>query len=422
LRTSRVVNDPVTPLERALETNLDGYVVFEPADALLLSDGARGVVTFEDGVPVVAYESGQDKRGEAAVRALSTPGPIRTEVYEVPTSSLSDAHDEVADAYRVPPGLPADLLADDPRLADRTREAAPAERLQEETDSVAAFLEDEARIAEIRERARAEAERRADEWGLSDQLADASAGEDREDTVDAEDTADDRSEPVTQTGASSLNGVDRGDRTDPQATDGASADHDDGSRHHPNIGDRYSVDDPGRSPLSPADESGPPFAETDRADRTGGADGTDASALDPEESLPEGLSLAPFADAADPDLQDLGNSAGLDVDALETGTTRDTAEPATPDADTLADLADVNGLDADQGLNLEALSGTETGTGTPHGMTTDSRSRSAASAGTSGDRTDVPTTDSDSPREATQTEEAVESAFVWCTDPIARTD
>lgn len=74
----------------------------------------------------------------------------------------------------MPPGMPAERLAGDPALADRTRERAPEGRTgdasAEGTGAVAAFLEDEQRIGRIREEARAEAQRRAREWGLDDQL------------------------------------------------------------------------------------------------------------------------------------------------------------------------------------------------------------------------------------------------------------
>jgi hypothetical protein len=69
--------------------------------------------------------------------------------------------------------MPAERLAGDQSLADRTREAAPADRRDDdETDPVAAFLDDEAKVDAIREQARTEARRRAEEWGLDDELVD----------------------------------------------------------------------------------------------------------------------------------------------------------------------------------------------------------------------------------------------------------
>jgi hypothetical protein len=70
--------------------------------------------------------------------------------------------------------MPAERLAGDPQLAAKTRDRAPDRPTTEPntspTSAVEAFLEDEEKIAAIRERARAEAERRAEEWGLDDQL------------------------------------------------------------------------------------------------------------------------------------------------------------------------------------------------------------------------------------------------------------
>ncbi|PSQ58333.1 MAG: hypothetical protein BRD23_07340, partial [Halobacteriales archaeon SW_9_67_25] len=60
----------------------------------------------------------------------------------------------------------------DTDLAARTRDTAPPEWVEREsspdegTSAVEAFLDDEERITEIRERAREEAERRAAEWGF----------------------------------------------------------------------------------------------------------------------------------------------------------------------------------------------------------------------------------------------------------------
>lgn len=171
LRRSRVVDDPGVALADALESELTGYLVFEPADALLLAEPTRGVVTVADGVPVLAFERGGDRAGDAAVRALSTPGPTRVELYDLPAADLSRAHDDADDAARVPPGVPAERLGGDDHLAERTRAAAPDDRIAEETDAVAAFLADEDRVRRIREEARAEAKARAAEWGLDEVLA-----------------------------------------------------------------------------------------------------------------------------------------------------------------------------------------------------------------------------------------------------------
>jgi len=168
---SRVVDDPGTVLSTALDRRLTGYAVLEPQDALLLGDETRGVVTFEDGVPVLAYCTDTDRGGADALADVDGPGPYSVELYEVEPSALAEAHE--ADDLRISPGLPAERLGDDRDLVTRTREAAPDERLgNDDTDAVAAFLSDEAQIEAIREQAREEARARAEEWGLTDALDD----------------------------------------------------------------------------------------------------------------------------------------------------------------------------------------------------------------------------------------------------------
>ena len=51
-------------------------------------------------------------------------------------------------------------------------EAPTEEPTEEPTDPVVAFLEDEEKVAAVRERARRQARERAAEWGLTDQLED----------------------------------------------------------------------------------------------------------------------------------------------------------------------------------------------------------------------------------------------------------
>ncbi|WP_281194780.1 hypothetical protein [Halorubrum sp. F4] len=174
LLRSRVVSDVGTTLSAALERSLTGYATVVPQETLLLSGDARGVLTFEAGVPVLAYNTVTDSGGADALAELAVPGPYRVELYAVAPEALRAAHDE--EALRVPPAAAATELADDPDLAERTREAAPADRLadeeDEEADAVAAFLADDDRIAAIREQARSEARERASEWGLDDALAD----------------------------------------------------------------------------------------------------------------------------------------------------------------------------------------------------------------------------------------------------------
>ena len=171
LLRSRVVSDVGTTLSRALDRELTGYATLVPQETLLLSGEARGVITFEDGVPVLAYNTVTDSGGPDALAELAVPGPYRVELYTVERSGLAAAHEE--EALRVAPDAAATELADDAALADRTREAAPEERLRaadDEDDAVAAFLADDDRIDAIRERAREEARDRAAEWGLDDAL------------------------------------------------------------------------------------------------------------------------------------------------------------------------------------------------------------------------------------------------------------
>ncbi|WP_135533603.1 hypothetical protein [Halostella pelagica] len=175
LLRSRVVADPGTTLSTALETDLTGYAVFEPRDALLLDADGQGVLTFEAGVPVLAYHTRTDAGGATALADLAVPGPYSVDLFELDATDLAKIHD--TPPLRVAPGLPAERLAGDPSLADRTRDAAPADRVggsdtaADGPDAVAAFLDDEEKITAIREQARSEARDRAQEWGLADELA-----------------------------------------------------------------------------------------------------------------------------------------------------------------------------------------------------------------------------------------------------------
>jgi hypothetical protein len=173
---SRVVRDPGTALRIALDRSLTGYAVLEPQDSLLLDGDRRGVVTFSDGVPVLAYDTESDRGGTDALADFAVPGPYSVDLYRLDPTDLDEPHD--TPELRVPPGTPAEELADDPELATETRERAPDRRLSDADDqesAVAAFLEDESKIDAIREEARTEARDRADEWGLSDQLVDTDA-------------------------------------------------------------------------------------------------------------------------------------------------------------------------------------------------------------------------------------------------------
>jgi len=161
---SRVVTDPRTPLIGALERDLTGYAVLEPQDALLLDADGAGVVTFESGVPVLAYHDGTGRAGPEALADLAIDGPYWLQLFAVDEPIDGDP------GWRVPPGMPAERLAGDADLAERTRERAPGDRpaAGESLNPVEAFLEDEQKVEAIRERAREEADRRATEWGLSE--------------------------------------------------------------------------------------------------------------------------------------------------------------------------------------------------------------------------------------------------------------
>jgi hypothetical protein len=165
LLRSRVVDDPGEALENALDRELTGYATLEPQGALLDDGRGRGVLVFEAGVPRLAYHP-RTGGGEAALSAMADPGPCRMELHETPASALP-AFD--APGPSVDPGRPAERLAEDPDLAARTRRRAPD---GDEGSAVEAFLENGAAGAAVREEARAEAERHAEEWGLDDVLQD----------------------------------------------------------------------------------------------------------------------------------------------------------------------------------------------------------------------------------------------------------
>jgi hypothetical protein len=167
----RVINNPGTVLETALEAGLTGYARLESQDALLLDGEGVGVLTFLDGIPTAAYHTGSERGGPPALADLAVDGPYRLELFELDEGALTEVHD--ASDLRVPPGMPAERLAGAPSLADRTRTVAPDDRAgdapadpERNPGAVEAFLEDEETITAIREQARAEARERAAEWDL----------------------------------------------------------------------------------------------------------------------------------------------------------------------------------------------------------------------------------------------------------------
>ncbi|WP_424000184.1 hypothetical protein ACOZ4I_12965 [Haloarcula salina] len=174
LRKSRVVTDPRDVLADVLDRGLTGYAVFESQETLLLDAEGRGVVTFADGVPVLAYHTGTDRGGPPALADLAVPGPYHVSLYSLDAADLEPAHR--ADDLRVPPGMPAERVAGDPALADSTRRAAPSDRRDaverdgstddagDAQSAVEAFLDDTEKIEAIKDQARAEARERAAEW------------------------------------------------------------------------------------------------------------------------------------------------------------------------------------------------------------------------------------------------------------------
>jgi hypothetical protein len=166
LLRSRVVTDLAAALEEALDRHLDGYAVVTARDTLLGSTDQRGVVTFEDGVPTLAYHAETDRGGPPALADIGA-GPYRLELYALDDDDLEAAHR--TDELRVPPGMVAERLAGAPALADRARQRA-ASAPDAGGSALEAFLEDETAIEELRTSAREEATRRAEEWGFEDAI------------------------------------------------------------------------------------------------------------------------------------------------------------------------------------------------------------------------------------------------------------
>ncbi len=167
LLRQRVVSDPATILESVLANDVTGYARLESQDALLLDGDGVGIITFENGIPVVAYHTGTDRGGAAGLADIAVSGPYRLELYETDLAVVEQINE--SRALRIPPELPADQLAGDPALADRTVEKAKDRKPQTPPvgqDSVEAFLQDEETINRIRQHARETAQKRAEEWDL----------------------------------------------------------------------------------------------------------------------------------------------------------------------------------------------------------------------------------------------------------------
>lgn len=170
LLQSRVVPTPIELLERVLDRRFTGYAEIVPGDTLLLNESGRGLLTFNDGVPVVAYHERTGRGGEPALADLARP-PWRIELIACEISELRNVHDVAA--WRVPPGVPAERIAGTLELAERTRRRAPDNRTDSDApnlDAVEAFLEDTERIKQVKSEARVEAEKRAEKWGFDHQV------------------------------------------------------------------------------------------------------------------------------------------------------------------------------------------------------------------------------------------------------------
>jgi len=134
-----------------------------------------GLINLVRAVSVDTHGVGNGVERLSLRRSLSTPRawtvvPFPRWIYilaRIPPASALPAFD--APGPSVDPGSPAERLAADPDLAARTRRRAPGSG---DGSAVEAFLEDEAAVEAVREEARAEAERRAEEWGLGDVLRD----------------------------------------------------------------------------------------------------------------------------------------------------------------------------------------------------------------------------------------------------------
>jgi hypothetical protein len=168
LLRSRVVTELGSPLENALDRRLDGYAVLAPRETLLGDSEGSGVLTFESGIPTLAYHAGTERGGPPALADMGT-GPFRLELYALDAERLEVPH--AAGDLRIPPGMVAERLVGDSALADRTRALASTDR---DTDcgALEAFLDDEAAIEALRESAHEEAERRAKRWGFEDAISD----------------------------------------------------------------------------------------------------------------------------------------------------------------------------------------------------------------------------------------------------------
>jgi hypothetical protein len=164
----RVVTGLDEPLGAALDRSLSGYAEVVPQAALLLDASGSGVLWFENGVPTHATHTGTGATGADVLAELAATGPYRVRLVSVSPETL--VANRPANAT-LPPDAPAERLAGDESLAARTRERAgvsSAPATDDSLDAVEAFLADDEKIRAIRDQARAEAKRKADEWGFDE--------------------------------------------------------------------------------------------------------------------------------------------------------------------------------------------------------------------------------------------------------------
>lgn len=170
----RVVMAVDEPLAAALERDLTGYGVIVPQAGLLGEGTGKGVLWFDSGIPCSARHTGTGRTGAAALADIAETGPYRVRLVE---TALPES---VRDGS-LAPGAPAERVAGNRDLAERTRRAAGGDSSPDsdaELDAVEAFLADKDKIEAIQQQAAAEARKRAAEWGF-DAIADSSGDPDQ---------------------------------------------------------------------------------------------------------------------------------------------------------------------------------------------------------------------------------------------------
>jgi len=174
LLRSRVVSDVgTTTLARALDRELTGYATLVPQETLLLEgDDARGVVTFADGVPVLAYNTVSDGGPDALAESSRSRAPIASNC----TRSRM-ARSRNRPRGRRAPRRPAPRRPNSPttKRSPTGPRRRPEERLDagrdDDSDAVAAFLEDDERTDRSANRRAQRGGRAGVRVGLDDALA-----------------------------------------------------------------------------------------------------------------------------------------------------------------------------------------------------------------------------------------------------------